>query len=44
MLGYVRFRHDAIGDFGRVERQQKVINVIRRTINVAFRRFRSCLN
>lgn len=25
LLGYVRFRHDAVGDFGRVERQQKVI-------------------
>lgn len=25
LLGYVRFRHDAIGDFGRVERQQKVV-------------------
>ncbi|CAH2713535.1 Regulatory protein MsrR [Neobacillus rhizosphaerae] len=29
MLGYVRFRHDAIGDFGRVERQQKAIKAIR---------------
>lgn len=25
LLGYVRFRHDAEGDFGRVQRQQKVI-------------------
>lgn len=25
LLGYVRFRHDAIGDFGRVQRQQKVV-------------------
>ncbi|MBM4764191.1 LCP family protein [Bacillus sp. B15-48] len=25
LLGYVRFRQDAIGDFGRVERQQKVM-------------------
>jgi polyisoprenyl-teichoic acid--peptidoglycan teichoic acid transferase len=25
LLGYVRFRQDAVGDFGRVERQQKVI-------------------
>jgi LCP family protein required for cell wall assembly len=25
LLGYVRFRHDAVGDFGRVERQQKVV-------------------
>ncbi len=29
MLGYVRFRHDAIGDFGRVERQQKAIKAIK---------------
>ncbi len=28
LLGYVRFRHDAIGDFGRVERQQKVVKVL----------------
>lgn len=28
LLGYVRFRHDAIGDFGRVERQQKVVKAI----------------
>lgn len=28
LLGYVRFRHDAIGDFGRVERQQKVVKEI----------------
>jgi polyisoprenyl-teichoic acid--peptidoglycan teichoic acid transferase len=25
LLGYVRFRQDAVGDFGRVERQQKVV-------------------
>lgn len=25
LLGYVRFRHDAVGDFGRVRRQQKVV-------------------
>lgn len=25
LLGYVRFRHDAVGDFGRVQRQQKVV-------------------
>nr|WP_083413159.1 LCP family protein [Bacillus mediterraneensis] len=25
LLGYVRFRQDAVGDFGRVERQQKAI-------------------
>ncbi|MGG1676630.1 LCP family protein [Neobacillus sp. NRS-1170] len=29
MLGYVRFRHDAMGDFGRVERQQKAVKAIR---------------
>jgi polyisoprenyl-teichoic acid--peptidoglycan teichoic acid transferase len=28
LLGYVRFRHDAVGDFGRVERQQKVMTEI----------------
>lgn len=28
LLGYVRFRHDAIGDFGRVERQQKTMQVL----------------
>ncbi|MBU8877405.1 LCP family protein [Bacillus sp. FJAT-29790] len=28
LLGYVRFRHDAIGDFGRVERQQKVMKEV----------------
>lgn len=28
LLGYVRFRHDAIGDFGRVKRQQKVIEIL----------------
>ncbi|MFZ7945275.1 MULTISPECIES: LCP family protein [Bacillaceae] len=29
LLGYVRFRHDAIGDFGRVERQQKAVKAIK---------------
>ncbi|MEH7494826.1 LCP family protein [Neobacillus niacini] len=29
LLGYARFRHDATGDFGRVERQQRVINVLK---------------
>jgi polyisoprenyl-teichoic acid--peptidoglycan teichoic acid transferase len=29
LLGYARFRHDANGDFGRVERQQKVINALK---------------
>lgn len=28
LLGYVRFRHDAVGDFGRVERQQKTMQVL----------------
>ncbi|WP_156424423.1 LCP family protein [Bacillus sp. FJAT-27445] len=28
LLGYARFRHDAVGDFGRVERQQKVVNKV----------------
>jgi LCP family protein required for cell wall assembly len=28
LLGYVRFRHDAVGDFGRVERQQKTVKAI----------------
>lgn len=30
LLGYVRFRHDAVGDFGRVERQQKVMKEVAR--------------
>ncbi|WP_419883007.1 LCP family protein [Peribacillus sp. B-H-3] len=29
LLGYARFRHDARGDFGRVERQQKVIGALK---------------
>ena len=28
LLGYVRFRHDAVGDFGRVERQQKAMKEV----------------
>jgi polyisoprenyl-teichoic acid--peptidoglycan teichoic acid transferase len=28
MLSYVRFRHDAVGDFGRVQRQQKAVKAI----------------
>lgn len=28
LLGYVRFRHDAIGDFGRVERQQGALKAV----------------
>jgi LCP family protein required for cell wall assembly len=33
MLSYVRFRHDAIGDFGRVQRQQKAIKAIREQLS-----------
>lgn len=29
LLGYARFRHDEEGDFGRVERQQKVIDALK---------------
>ena len=29
LLGYARFRHDELGDFGRVERQQKVIDAVK---------------
>lgn len=29
LLGYARFRHDEQGDFGRVERQQKVIEALK---------------
>ncbi|MFQ3543883.1 LCP family protein [Halobacillus rhizosphaerae] len=29
LLGYARFRHDSQGDFGRVERQQKVIKLLK---------------
>jgi polyisoprenyl-teichoic acid--peptidoglycan teichoic acid transferase len=29
LLGYARFRHDAEGDFGRVKRQQEVINALK---------------
>jgi anionic cell wall polymer biosynthesis LytR-Cps2A-Psr (LCP) family protein len=28
LLGYVRFRHDAVSDFGRVERQQKTLKAL----------------
>ncbi|MDQ0153801.1 LCP family protein [Robertmurraya andreesenii] len=28
LLGYVRFRHDKVGDFGRVQRQQEVVKQI----------------
>ena len=28
LLGYVRFRHDAMGDFNRVERQQKALKEV----------------
>ncbi len=30
--GYIRFRHDALGDIGRVERQQKVLLAIAHTL------------
>ncbi len=29
LLGYVRYRHDAVGDFGRVERQQKTVKAMK---------------
>lgn len=28
LLGYVRYRNDAVGDFGRVERQQKIVKEV----------------
>jgi len=31
-IGYARFRHDAAGDFGRIERQQKVIAALSQKI------------
>ncbi len=40
MLGFVRFRHDAIGDFGRVKRQQQAIKAIGDQLQ-GFRRFRN---
>ena len=33
MLSFVRFRHDAIGDFGRVERQQIAIKAIKEQLS-----------
>ncbi|WP_077247799.1 LCP family protein [Bacillus sp. FJAT-27225] len=33
LLGYVRFRNDAVGDFGRVERQQKVVGKVARDLS-----------
>ncbi|MFF2446240.1 LCP family protein [Neobacillus sp. NPDC058068] len=33
MLGYVRFRYDAMSDFGRVERQQKAVKAIREQLS-----------
>ncbi|MDE3838157.1 transcriptional regulator [Bacillus methanolicus] len=33
LLGYVRFRHDAVGDFGRVKRQQKVLKSVARELS-----------
>jgi len=32
LLGFARFRHDAEGDFGRVERQQKVIEALKNEV------------
>lgn len=32
LLGYARFRHDAEGDFGRVRRQQQVINAVKEQV------------
>jgi len=32
LLGYARFRHDAEGDFGRVARQQKVIEALKNEV------------
>jgi anionic cell wall polymer biosynthesis LytR-Cps2A-Psr (LCP) family protein len=29
LIGYVRFRHDRLSDFGRVERQQEVVSKIK---------------
>ena len=31
-LGYVRFRHDPLGDIGRVQRQQKFIDIVMRKL------------
>ncbi len=31
-MGYVRFRHDAMGDFGRMERQRKFLRVVARKL------------
>jgi LCP family protein required for cell wall assembly len=33
LLGYVRFRHDAIGDFGRVKRQQEALQAMGEQLN-----------
>ena len=30
LLGYARFRHDEEGDFGRVRRQQQVMQTLKR--------------
>jgi LCP family protein required for cell wall assembly len=32
VTGYIRFRHDAMGDIGRVERQRKVMNILVREL------------
>lgn len=33
LLAYVRFRHDRIGDFGRVKRQQQVVQALREQLS-----------
>lgn len=35
LLGYVRFRHDRLSDFGRVERQQEVLTKVKEQIGVS---------
>lgn len=35
LLGYVRFRHDRLSDFGRVERQQEVLGKVKEQIGVS---------
>lgn len=35
LLGYVRFRHDRLSDFGRVERQQEVLTKVKDQIGVS---------
>lgn len=35
LLGYVRFRHDRLSDFGRVERQQEVLAKVKEQIGIS---------